>query len=70
MYQTDPVIKMSDSKYIVREPMFKEEISRLQIPVVRLGDLSQTVIVTMDTMDDSASAGIDYVPIFTGEVKN
>ncbi|KAH9519929.1 FRAS1- extracellular matrix protein 2 [Bulinus truncatus] len=60
-----PVIKLSDTKYVVREPMFKEETSRLQIPVIRLGDLSQTIIVTLDTADDTALAGSDYTPIFT-----
>ncbi|BFZ14656.1 hypothetical protein BsWGS_17695 [Bradybaena similaris] len=59
-----PVIKLSDTKYTVKEPMFKEEASALRVPVIREGDLSETAIVTINTKDGSADAGKDYNGFF------
>ena len=64
---TEPVIKLSDNKYTIREPMFKEETSILQVPVIREGDLSETAVVTINTKDGSADAGKDYNGFFKGE---
>ncbi|CAL1537799.1 unnamed protein product, partial [Lymnaea stagnalis] len=59
-----PLIKLSDTRYMVKEPMFKEEKSYLKIPVLREGDLSQTAIVSINTKDGSAMAGADYSGFF------
>ncbi|XP_076446552.1 LOW QUALITY PROTEIN: extracellular matrix protein 3-like [Babylonia areolata] len=59
-----PVIQLSDNKYTVREPMFKEETSVLSIPVLREGDLTETAVVTINTKDGSAEAGKDYAGFF------
>ena len=62
----EPVIGLSDNKYTVREPMFKEEESFLKVPVIREGDLSETAVVTINTKDGSADAGKDYNGFFKG----
>ncbi|KAK7098028.1 hypothetical protein V1264_004919 [Littorina saxatilis] len=59
-----PIIQLSDNKFTVREPMFKEESSVLRIPVEREGDLSETAVVTVNTKDGSADAGKDYNGFF------
>ena len=60
------MIGLSDNKYTVREPMFKEEESFLKVPVIREGDLSETAVVTINTKDGSADAGKDYNGFFKG----
>ncbi|XP_013413797.1 FRAS1-related extracellular matrix protein 2-like [Lingula anatina] len=52
-----PIIKFERTKYSVNEPMFSGEIATVEIPVVRLGDLSQTSIVRVHTKDGSAKSG-------------
>ncbi|KAL8593533.1 hypothetical protein ACOMHN_048747 [Nucella lapillus] len=59
-----PVIKLSDDKYTIREPMFKEETTALTVPILREGDLSETAVVTFNTKDGSADAGKDYNGFF------
>lgn len=59
-----PIIKLADNKFTVREPMFKEEQSILQVPVLREGDLSETAVVSINTKDGSADAGKDYSGFF------
>ncbi|XP_033743920.1 LOW QUALITY PROTEIN: extracellular matrix protein 3-like [Pecten maximus] len=55
-----PVIRFADDQFVVNEPIFKEDISRLTIPVVRSGDLSERSEVRVFTKDGSARAGQDY----------
>ncbi|XP_060078834.1 extracellular matrix protein 3-like [Ylistrum balloti] len=55
-----PQIQFAEDHFVVNEPIFKEDISRLTIPVVRSGDLSERSEVTVFTKDGSARAGQDY----------
>ena len=64
----EPVIGLAESRYTVKEPMFKEESAKLTIPVVRQGDLSQIEVVTINTKDGQANAGKDYNGFFKGLV--
>ncbi|XP_076467569.1 extracellular matrix protein 3-like [Babylonia areolata] len=59
-----PIIRLSDDKYTIREPMFKEETTVLKVPILREGDLSETAVVTFNTKDGSADAGKDYNGFF------
>ena len=68
MLLTEPVITFERTKYVIKEPMFKEETSILRLPVVREGDVSEEATVTVNTRDGSAYAGKDYNGIFKGRV--
>ncbi|ESO98011.1 hypothetical protein LOTGIDRAFT_174476 [Lottia gigantea] len=59
-----PVIRLKETKYIVKEPMFKEETSIMKVQVIRDGDLSDTSVVSVNTKDGSAESGKDYNPIY------
>ena len=62
------MIGLAESRYTVKEPMFKEESSKLTIPVIRKGDLSQIEVVTINTKDGQANAGRDYNGFFKGSL--
>ncbi|XP_071087584.1 FRAS1-related extracellular matrix protein 2-like [Haliotis cracherodii] len=58
------VVMFEKTKFVVKEPMFKEETSIVKIPVIRVGDVGETAVVTVNTKDGSADAGKDYNGIF------
>lgn len=65
-YFAEPVIRLAEDRFTIREPVFKDETSVLHVPVLREGDLTETVVVTVNTKDASADAGKDYVGFFKG----
>ncbi|KAK6168396.1 hypothetical protein SNE40_020939 [Patella caerulea] len=65
-----PLIRLEKSKYMVKEPMFKEETSILVVKVIREGDQSETCVVSVNTKDGSAESGQDYNGIYKEIVFN
>ncbi|XP_070554250.1 extracellular matrix protein 3-like [Ptychodera flava] len=57
-----PIIKFSKTTFTVVEPQSDDDIAIVRIPVIRMGDSSQTSIVRVHTKDGSAKSGIDYNP--------
>ncbi|XP_033631977.1 extracellular matrix protein 3-like [Asterias rubens] len=57
------VIKFPETRFSVNEPLSEDDVSTVTIPVIRMGDLSQTSVVRVFTKDGSAKSGVDYNPL-------
>ncbi|XP_013782373.1 extracellular matrix protein 3-like, partial [Limulus polyphemus] len=57
-----PVIKFEKNRFNVKEPRNPDDVTIVEIPVVRRGDLSETSHVRVHTKDGSAKSGKDYIP--------
>ncbi|XP_077984509.1 extracellular matrix protein 3-like [Glandiceps talaboti] len=60
-----PIIKFAETRYSVDEPKVQDDIAIVKIPVIRMGDTSQTSVVRVHTKDGSAKSGVDYNPLST-----
>ncbi|KAF6724623.1 FRAS1-related extracellular matrix protein 2 [Oryzias melastigma] len=58
-----PIIKFSEIKYSVREPLVKGDVATVKIPILRFGDTSKVSVVRVHTKDGSATSGEDYNPL-------
>lgn len=58
-----PIIKFPETRFTVSEPLDPEGVTIVHIPVIRMGDTSQTSVVRVYTKDGSAKSGIDYNPL-------
>ncbi|XP_062590289.1 extracellular matrix protein 3-like [Saccostrea cucullata] len=58
-----PIIKFSRPRYFVNEPLLPGDVSKVIIPVRRLGDVSGVSKVLFHTKDGSAHSGKDYDPL-------
>ena len=58
---TESIIKFTEKRYTVREPVISGQTRILSIPVIRLGDTSKVAIVSVYTRDGTARAGRDYI---------
>ncbi|XP_035998935.1 FRAS1-related extracellular matrix protein 2a [Fundulus heteroclitus] len=58
-----PVIRLSETKFSVSEPMEAGTVATVSIPVVRVGDTSKVSVVRVHTKDGSAISGVDYYPV-------
>ena len=54
------MIKFNQLRLKVNEPEFVGEVAILKVPVVRVGDVSQTSVVRVHTKDGTAKSGTDY----------
>jgi hypothetical protein len=64
---SEPIIKFSRPRYFVNEPLLPGDVSKVSIPVRRLGDVSGTSRVLFHTKDGSAHSGKDYDPVARGK---
>ena len=55
-----PVIRFEKTHHNVREPKRRGDVTFLEIPVKREGDLTRISIVRIHTKDGSAKSGSDY----------
>lgn len=62
----EPIIKFSRPRYFVNEPLLPGDVSKVLIPVLRLGDPSGVSRVLFHTKDGSAVSGTDYDPVANG----
>lgn len=62
----EPIIKFSRPRYFVNEPLLPGDVSKVLIPVLRLGDTSGVSRVLFHTKDGSAVSGTDYDPVANG----
>ena len=60
---TESIIKFPETRFSVNEPLSEDEVSTVRIPVIRMGDLTQTSVVRVFTKDGSAKSGMDYNPL-------
>nr|CAB3247089.1 FRAS1-related extracellular matrix protein 2 [Phallusia mammillata] len=58
-----PIIEFARTNFEITEPETEDDISIVQIPVVRRGDLSQASEVRVYTKDGNALSGRDYNPV-------
>ncbi|XP_071125097.1 extracellular matrix protein 3-like [Mytilus edulis] len=58
--EDEPSIEIPSRQYVVNEPIIKDDIALLKVPVVRTGDLSGLSEIVIMSKDGSAEAGRDY----------
>lgn len=64
-WEDRPRVSFQRSEYTVAEPLAGELTSKFNVPIIRLGDVSQVSRVMVSTRDGSAASGTDYHPLHT-----
>ena len=59
----EPIIKFPTTKFSIDEPTDPDDVAIVRIPIIRMGDSSQTSVVRVHTKDGSAKSGLDYNPM-------
>lgn len=62
-WEDRPRVSFQRNDYTVAEPLAGELTSKFNIPIIRLGDVSQVTRVMVSTRDGSAASGTDYHPL-------
>ena len=62
----ESVIMFGETRFVIREPLSVDRVTRVAIPVVRVGDTSHPAVVRVYTRDGTARAAKDYIGFSKG----